>query len=382
MMRKKLLIVVSGAKFFLSHRLALAQAAAASGYEVHVATPASSLSHSITAAGLMYHCISLDRGGFNPCRDVMAFFSLYRLYQKIKPDIVHQVTLKPILYGGLAARLAQVPSVVNAFTGLGYLFISDRFLMQGLRKLVELGYKIGFRHPNLRVIFQNNEDRWQFVDKKLLHERNTVLIRGSGVDMKAFSFSEESNDTPVVILPARMLWDKGVAEFVAAARMIQHRGFAVRFALIGEGDAANPAVVPTQQLHDWVREGVVEWWGERHDMPAVMRQSHIVCLPSYREGLPRVLVEAAASGRAIITTETPGCREVVSHGKNGLLVPIKNVTALVEAIITLLNNPELRKTMGRLGRQRVERDYDLAVILQQTLAIYENLDQPTFNALV
>lgn len=373
MIKKKLLIVVSGAKFFLSHRLTLAQAAKNAGYEVHIATPRSNLNQSIIAAGFVHHRILLDRGGINPLRDILTLCSLYRLYRKIKPDIVHQVTLKPILYGGIAARLARVHSVVNAFTGLGYLFISKSPFIKILRNLIAKTYKISFRHPNQRVIFQNNNDRSWFIDNKILHPDTTLLIRGSGVDMTEFSFSDETNEMPLVILPSRLLWDKGVAEFVATARCLRQKNVKARFVLVGDCDKENPKVVPRSQLTKWVDEGVIEWWGERDDMPEVISQSHIVCLPSYREGLPRVLVEAAACGRAIVTTDTPGCRDVVCDGENGFLVPIKDTNALANAIVTLLADPQLRKTMGRAGRQRVEIDYSLDVVLQQTLAIYEKL---------
>jgi len=222
-MSKKLLIVVSGAKFFLSHRLTLALAAQQAGYEVHVATPESPLNQKIIANGLIHHCISMDRGGFNPLRDVSSLGSLYRLYRRIKPDVVHLVTIKPILYGGIAARMAKVPAVVSAFTGLGYVFIANKKSIKLLRGVVQWGCKIAFRHPNAKIIFQNNDDRNRFVKNKLLKKENTVLIHGSGVDMQAFAPSDECEATPLVILASRLLWDKGVAEFVAAARYCRQK---------------------------------------------------------------------------------------------------------------------------------------------------------------
>lgn len=372
-MKKKLLIVVSVAKFFLSHRLTLAKAAQAAGYEVHIATPSSTLNVDITANGLIHHCISMDRGGLNPFRDVLAISSLCRLYKRIQPDLVHLVTIKPILYGGIAARLMRVPAVVNALSGLGYMFISTAHKIKILRSLVLFLYKMAFRHPNMCAIFQNENDLEFFVNKKLLDKNNTVLIRGAGVDMQEYALSAEpANSSPIIILPSRMLWDKGIAEFVAAARMVKKQ-MAARFVLAGHCDEANPAVISQQQLSAWASEGVIEWWGERKDMPAVFRQANIVCLPSYREGLPRVLVEAAASGRAIVTTDTAGCRDVVHDGENGLLVPIKNATALAEALLKLIRNPQLRISMGRQGRQIVAQDYSLDTVLTQTLATYQDL---------
>ncbi len=375
-MKKKLLIVVSGAKFFLSHRLTLAKAAQEAGYEVHVATPPSELNDTITANGLIHHCISMDRGGLNPYRDVISIFSLYNLYKRIKPDIVHHVTIKPILYGGMAARLARVPAVVNAISGLGYLFIGDKNKIKILRSLVLLAYKISFAHPNMCAIFQNEDDRSFFINKKMLNDDQTILIRGSGVDMKLYQPTEESNESePIVILPSRVLWDKGVAEFVEAARMLKQQNVSARFVLAGYFDYANPAVVPETQLKAWVNEGIIEWWGERDDMPIVLGQSNIVCLPSYREGLPRVLVEAAASARVIVTTDSPGCRDVVRDGENGFLVPIKNGKALANALLKLIGNLDLRKSMGEKGRKFVEHDFSLDTVLKQTLEMYQGLSK-------
>ncbi len=371
---KKLLFVVSGAKFFLSHRLTLAQAAKNAGYKVHVATPPSEFIQNIREAGLIYHPIMMDRGGLNPIKDIASLISLYRLYRKIKPTIVHHVTVKPILYGGLAARLARVPGVVHALTGLGYIFISESRAIARLRGLIQRAYRIAFRHKNLRAIFQNEEDQGQFISRKIVDPKNCILIAGSGVCMSTFTPSEEALETPLVILASRLLWDKGVAEFVEAARILKKKNIPSRFALIGEGDEANPASIPKQQLEAWSAEGVVEWWGERFDVPEIMKQAHVVCLPSYREGLPRVLVEAAASARAIITTDTPGCRDVVRHGENGLLVKPRNSEELASAMEVLINDVELRKKMGSRGREMVEEKYSLTRIIDQTLRVYEDLE--------
>src|SRR3990167_3808473 len=374
-MSKKLLIVVSSIAFFLSHRLTLAKAALASGYEVHVAIPdSSSRDQEVNHYGLQYHRIFMNRGGFNPLQDGISLWSLYRLYRSVKPDIVHHVTMKPILYGSLAARWARVPAVINAVSGLGYLFIANGWWIKRVRAVVKQCLKWALRYPRRYVIFQNEHDRQQFLHEQLLEEQSTFLIRGSGVDMHEFPYTSELLGTPIVLMASRLLWDKGVGEFVAAARYIQQqKNLSVRFVLVGGRDPANPAVISHRQLKRWCEEHCIEYWGERTDMPQVMQAAHIVCLPSYREGLPRVLVEAAAIGRAIVTTDTPGCRDVVRDGENGLLVPVKNVEQLVHALMTLLQNPVLRQTMGRRGRALVEKEYALEVILQQTLAIYQTL---------
>ncbi len=370
---KKLLFVVSGSKFFLSHRLALAQAALAAGYEVHAATPLSQLNQRIIDAGLIYHPIKLERGGKNPFKEMITIFSLWRLYRRVRPDIIHQVTVKPILYGGIAARFAKVPATVNAFTGLGFMYTNQSLGTRCLRRIMQWGYKFSFRHKNSRVIFQNSDDKNQFINSKLLKPSQCVLIRGSGVSMSTFMPSDESKDDILVVLAARMLWDKGIGEFVEAARFLKNKKITARFALVGGLDESNPTAISEKQLQHWVNEGIVEWWGERSDMPAIMQKAHIVCLPSYREGMPRVLVEAAASGRPIITTDVPGCRDIVQPEINGLLVPAKNSMALAAAMEKLIINPELRRMLGQKGRELVKDEYALETVIQQTLTIYDLL---------
>ncbi|MFW0085255.1 MAG: glycosyltransferase family 4 protein [Coxiella endosymbiont of Haemaphysalis japonica] len=370
-LRKKLLIVVNDVKFFISHRLCLAKAAKAVGYDIHVATP--DYNEQIGAAGFVHHTIILNRGSLNPFKDVVTVFSLLRLYWRLKPDIVHHITVKPILYGGIAARLAQIPAVVNVFTGLGFIFIAQSCFMSLLRKMVQKGYRWAFNHRNMRVIFQNKEDKGYFIQANILKEDKTVLIPGSGVCMKTFYPVDEPLGQLRVILASRLLWHKGVGEFVEAARLLKKRKVKAQFILVGAIDAANPAAISDVQLEEWEREGIIEWWGERTDMPKIMREAHIVCLPSYREGLSRVLIEAAASGRAIVATDVPGCRDVVHDGENGLLVPVKDREELALAIETLIHNSSLRKEMGLKGRVMVEKKYELKRIIKQTLNVYKEL---------
>ncbi|AIT62984.1 glycosyltransferase family 4 protein [Coxiella burnetii] len=372
-MKKKLLIVINNAKFFISHRLSLAKAAKVANYDVHVATPVSPLIEKIKEEGFSYHAIQIDRCGFNPFKDIFALFSLWKLYRRLQPDIVHHVAIKPVLYGGIAARLAGVPAVVNALTGLGFIFIAQSRYIRILRSILQQGYKLVFQHKNTCVIFQNEDDRTQFLQTKLLDPNNSVLIPGSGVSMSAFYPMEEMPGVPRVILASRLLWDKGVGEFVEAAKILKQKKIDACFILVGGIDSENPSAINQKQLEHWESEGLIEWWRESTEMLAIMHRANIVCLPSYREGLPRVLVEAAASGRAIVTTDVPGCRDVVCDGENGLLVPVKNSEELASAIEILIQNPELRKEMGRRGRARVESKYELDKINFQTMMVYETL---------
>ncbi|MFZ3059432.1 MAG: glycosyltransferase family 4 protein [Candidatus Methanoperedens sp.] len=369
----KLLFVVNDAAYFLSHRLHVAQAAQEVGFEVHVATPEGHATSAIVDEGLTYHPVPLTRKGVNPWQELGSIVALVSLYHKLQPDIVHHVTIKPVLYGGIAARLARVPAVVDAVTGLGYVFIARGFKLSLLRSAVKLGYKVALSHRNQRVIFQNPDDSALFLDAGIVTIRDTVLIKGSGVDTSIFTPLPEVRGTPLVVLASRMLWDKGVGEFVEAAKMLRAKGVHARFALVGDTDSGNPAAVSATQLETWKNPGEVEWYGKRDDMPAVFSKAHVVCLPSYREGLPRALIEAAACGRAIVTTDTPGCREIVRHGENGLLVPVRDSKALADAVRTLIEDPVLRAKMGARGREIAVAEFSQEQVIKETLSVYHEL---------
>lgn len=373
-MSMRILYIVNDANFFLSHRLPLALAAQGDGFDIHVATPLSDDVEKIRAAGFRFHPIPLTRRGARLGEELASVIALYRLYRKVKPDLVHLVTIKPVLYGGIAARLAGVPAVVSAVTGLGYVFIARGFKASLLRTAVKGAYRFALGHANGRVIFQNPDDRSSFLKARLVDSRQTVLIKGSGVDMTQFSPSPEPPGVPLVVFAARMLWDKGVGEFVDAARWLCGMGIKSRFALVGDTDSGNPAAVPKSQLESWQQSGVVEWWGQYTNMPMVFAQSHIVALPSaYGEGVPKVLIEAAASGRPIVTTDTPGCREIVQHGENGLLVPVRDVAALTEALRRLLEDAELRRRMGAKGREIAVAEFSVERVVSETLDVYREL---------
>lgn len=372
--RPRLLFVVNDPSFFLSHRLPLALAARRAGADVHVATQSGPAAEQIAAEGLPFHGVPINRSGVGLLGELQSLLALIRLYRAVRPDIVHHVTIKPVLYGSIAARLARTPGVVNAITGLGYVFAAKGTRAELLRALVKRMYKSAFDHPRNRVIFQNPDDRSRFLAAGLLRECTAVLIRGSGVSLEHFPLTREQKSAPVVILASRMLWHKGVGEFVEAARRLRNAHVGARFVLVGDTDSGNPSAIPRSQLEMWHAEGVIEWWGHRNDMPRVFAQSHIVCLASeYGEGVPKVLIEAAASGRPIVTTDSPGCREIVRHGVNGLLVPIRDTARLAGAIHQLIEAPKLRREMGLRGREIVEAEFSVEQVVRETLAVYREL---------
>ena len=372
--KPKILFFVTEDWYFCSHRLPLALAAQHAGYEVLVVTRINQHGEFILSHGLKLIPLELSRRSYNPLKELSVIWHLLRIYHEHKPDVVHHVALKPVLYGTLVARLAGVPAVVNALAGLGFLFVSKRLLARVTCTLVEATFRLLFNRPRLQVIFQNPDDLGLLVGRGILSNDHAVLIRGSGVDTKLFTEAPpQPNGMPLVILASRMLWDKGIGEFVEAVRLLRSQGIISRFALVGEGDAENPSSISSTQLASWHDEGVIEWWGRRDDMPQVFAEAHIVCLPSYREGLPKVLIEAAACGCPIVTTNVPGCREIVRQGENGLLVPPRDVNALALALQRLLNDAELCKTMGRRGRALVEAEFSIEQVVEQTLLIYKDL---------
>ena len=309
----------------------------------------------------------------NPLRELIVLIRLVLLYRREKPDLVHQVALKPVLYGSIAARMTGSLRVVNAIAGMGFIFSSTALLARLLRPLIVGAFRMLLGGRDRLLILQNPDDLQLLVDAKVTVADQVRLIRGSGVDPQYFTWSAEPAGVPLVVLASRMLWDKGIAEFVDAARLLRTEGVAARFVLVGDTDADNPAAVPPAQLAAWRDEGIIEWWGRRDDMPVVLASANLVCLPSYREGLPKVLLEAAACGRAIVATDVPGCREIVADGDNGLLVRVRDAVTLAAALGVLLTDPVRRQRMGQRGRDRVLAEFSEATVVAETLTVYREL---------
>jgi glycosyltransferase involved in cell wall biosynthesis len=371
--KPRLLFLVTEDWYFWSHRLDLARAARDAGMDVLVATRVDAHGERIRAEGFTLIPIRLLRSNRRPLRELAAIVELVLIYRRARPHIVHHVAMKPVLYGSFAAWFTSVPAVVNAFAGLGYTFIAADRRAKWRRLLITRALRWALRASSSRVIFQNDDDRDLFVRESIAVPDHTVVIRGSGVDVKRYTPRAEADGEPVVVLPARMLWDKGVGEFVEAARLLRQRGLRVRCVLAGMVDTHNPAMVSEAHLRAWQDEGVVEWVGHQEDMPVVFARAHVVVLPSYREGLPRVLLEAAACARSIVATDVPGCREIVRHGDNGLLVPPRDPLALAQAIATLVEDPALRVRMGARGRQLAVNEFSSERITGEVLALYQTL---------
>lgn len=371
--RPKLLFFVTVDWFFCSHFLGRAVAAQQAGYEVIVLTRVEQHGEIIRDAGFRLLPLKISRSSVNPLAALRAVIHVVRVYRAESPDIVHHVALKPILLGALAARLVGLHRVVNAVVGGGYAFSSGRLLARLIRPLVITGLKLLLNPQGSKVVFENKDDLESFSRIGLVRIPDSVLIPGAGVDPGQFRPSVGAHDPPVVVLVARLLWDKGVGEFVEAARMLRQRDVSARFVILGEPDPENRACIDAATIDYWKVKGIVELWGFRSDIPQVLAASSIACLPSYREGLPKSLLEAMAAGLPCVSTDVPGCREVVRDGDNGLLVPPKNPSALADALEILITSPELAIRMGKRGRERLEQEFSEQQVNSSTLALYREM---------
>jgi glycosyltransferase involved in cell wall biosynthesis len=370
----KVILTANTDWYLYNFRLSLARYLRDQGLEVMLVSPPGRYASYLDKTGFRWIPWPVGRQSLAPWTEARAYRLLKKIYQDEKPDIVHHFTVKPVLYGSLAARKLRVPAVINSITGLGYVFLSQEYKAHWLRALVLSGYRSAFSHPNQAAIFENANDRQVFLNHRLLSADRTYLIEGVGVDTDRFTPQPEVEGTPLVVLPSRMLWDKGVGTLVEAARLL-HERLPVRIALVGEPDPGNPATIDEAQLNAWTQEGLVEYWGWQADMPAVFAQSMLVTLPSLGEGVPTVLLEAASSGRAIVATDVPGCREAVIPGVTGLLVPSHDASALAHALYTLLADPTTRLAMGSAGRQMVLDRFTNTQINQATWEVYRSVMQ-------
>jgi glycosyltransferase involved in cell wall biosynthesis len=371
----KIIFVVQSLDFLISHRLKICINAKKNGFLVCIAAPYSKDGvKKIKDLGFDFHELRFSRSGLNPFSELNFIFQLFKLFSNLKPEILHLITIKPYLYGGLVARVLKVPSVVSAVSGLGMPFSSNRLRYRVLRVALYPLYKLAFGHKNQKIIFQNKNDRDILLNWNVVKTDQTIMIRGSGVDLKIFSCTNESKGHPVVVFAARLLIDKGVGVFADAAYLLKKKGVEARYWIVGDIDIHNNNSVSVVQLNQWKSEGVVKILGRRDDIHSVFSESNIVVFPSfYGEGLPKVLLEASACCRSIITTDHPGCRDAIDPGKTGLLVPIKDVTALADSIEYLINNPLVRLKIGKAGRSLAEREFSDEKIASYHVKIFKEL---------
>lgn len=368
----RLLFLITEDWTFWEIRRDLARIALDAGYEVTIATRVTAHAERIRQEGFRLVPIRMLRESRNPFRELLTFLELVRVYRRVCPQIVQHVAMKPALYGSFAAWVTRIPSVINVFGGLGYAFTDRPHEASVLRSLLQRGLRLAIALSRSVVVVQNPDDRDVLVQENVVTPSQVRLIAGSGVDVHRFVPVDPPAGDPIVMLVGRMLWDKGVGEFVDAVVRLKQQGVCACFVLVGRCDQGNPTAIAEAQLQQWERDLGIEWWGHREDLPEVIGRATLVVLPSYREGLPKVVLEAAACGKAVIATDVPGCREVVQHEITGLLVPVRDPVALADAIARLLSNHGLRKAMGTSGREFVVREHSKEKIGQHFLDLYQD----------
>ncbi|WP_372746958.1 glycosyltransferase family 4 protein [Lutibacter sp.] len=373
--KKTVLIVVNVDWFFISHRLCIATQAIQEGWSVVVIGKDTGRAHEIEAEGIQFVNISFTRSGVNPLIEVQTIFKLLKLYRAIKPDLVHHITFKPIIYGSLITKFIKVKGVVNAISGLGYNFSTNenKFISGVVRNLM----KVAFHHKNMAIIFQNKEDFRDLKSSKIISDTHKLFfIKGSGVNLGGFQCkSDIKNDKINILFPSRMIWEKGVKELIEAANLLYSKyQDKIIFKLYGIIDYDSKSCVPESYLLENTIKNYIEWYGYEKNISAVFNMADIVVFPSYyREGMPKTLLEACAAGKPIITTDSIGCKECVEEGYNGYKVPVKSGVALANAIEKLINAPEEMVRMGKNSRAKAEKEFDQKEVVLKHMEIYNML---------
>lgn len=398
--KSRLLFFIGEDSTFYTHRINLAKAALKEGYQVAIATRCNKYQSIIENAGIqVFPLKKFQRSSINPWGQIQSLLELNTIYKQYQPNIVHHVAMKPVIFGTIIARFNKVPKIINALGGLGYIFTDSvettdstesikskrSHLIQFLKKIKKTILRTGvlklfqwiFSHPNTKLILQNTDDIQTLLSSHCITENKITLIRGAGVDIQAFPahppMPQLSPNSPIIITcVSRLLWDKGIGDLVEAAKIMRDHDIPAKVILYGEPDLENPTAIPLHTLQTWHNANIIEWRGHCEQVAQAYAECHIAVLPSfYREGLPKTLLEAASSARPIVTTDATGCREVVEDQINGILIPVKNVEALVEALVKLCQDEPLRNKMGAAGRERVEKYFSDTLIHQQTLALYQ-----------
>jgi len=371
-MMGKLLFIVNIDKFFVSHRLPIALEAIKRGYEVHIATTITKELHFLEQNGLIVHPLNLHRSRSG----ISIFFELWEIFSifiKVKPDIVHLITIKPVILGGIVARILRTPAVVSAVSGLGYIYINDGIMAFLKRRVISFLYYFALGHSNQKVIFQNTDDSMLLSKLSYMPISKSILIPGSGVDLSLYRLRAPPSGIPIVLFAARLLKDKGVNDFVNASKIVNKFKLRARFIIYGDIDLSNPSSINQEQLSKWEKESDIELRGFNAHMEEVIPTALIVALPSYREGFPKVLIEAAACGRAVVTSNVPGCRDAIVNNVTGILIPKKDSYALANSISFLLDNPVYCRELGKNGRKRAEKLFSIKKVTSKHMDIYRDL---------
>ncbi|WP_250523377.1 MULTISPECIES: glycosyltransferase family 4 protein [unclassified Caballeronia] len=364
--------------YLFNFRLSFARKLRDAGFEVILLSPDGEYGPKLRDQGFRWHAVPMNRRSLNPLRELALVLWLARFFQREKPQLVHGFTIKSAVYGSFASKLAGVPARVNAVAGMGYVFTSRDLKARILKPVVRTVMRSALNGRDSILVLQNPDDIKLFEAARIVEKQSIRLIKGSGVDLTRFKVREASPDDVAkplrILLAARLVWDKGIEEYVEAARMLRRENRTVRFLLAGSPDDGNPASVSTAMVQGWVKEGLVEWLGHVSDMPKLFTEVDVMVLPSYREGLPKALIEAAGCALPLITTDAPGCREVVSEsGVDGLQVPVRDARALADAIRQLDDDRALARKLGLAAREKALKNFDERIVIEKTLAVYREL---------
>lgn len=343
------------------------------GYKVTLLTRISKYKDLIESSGIKVVPWNINRSSLNFYSEIKSINSILSLMNENNPDIIHAVALKPIIYSGIIASIKKTKLRVFAMGGLGFIFSSNLLKARLIRPFLVNILRILFKSSKIRLILQNQDDKDLLLDYKIISNEQVILIKGVGVDTNEY-FPQTNNNKNTIVLPARMLWDKGVAEFVECAKRFKKTKGSARFCLVGGPDPKNPQSIPIKKIEEWVESGIIEWWGHQEQMIDVYSKASIVCLPSYREGLPKSLLEAASCALPIVAFNVPGCREIVRDGVNGFLIPLNNIDEMYSSILRLINDSQLSYKMGLKGREIVLKEFSQTVIADQTMQVWNGLN--------
>ncbi|MAJ22877.1 MAG: hypothetical protein CBC24_03410 [Candidatus Pelagibacter sp. TMED64] len=379
--KKKIIYIINDLSFFVSHRLPLALHAKSKKWNVKIliGKPGSKIMEKhaknlINQYDLDIKRINFSSSSLNIFSEIIGFLQIFFEIFLFKPNIVHLVSNKPILYGGIISRILNIPCLIVAISGMGAMFTGKKEGLMSLLPSIYLKFlKFILKHKNLKLILQNKDDNFFFIDNNLVNEKKITLIPGSGVDLNKYKNSSNFKNEKIILFPARILIDKGTIEFVESAKILKEKYPDWRFVLVGASGYKNPSSISETKINEWIDKGYIEWWGYKNEMSEIFMRSSIVCLPSYREGMPKSLLEAAAAGKPVITTDVTGCREAILAGVTGELVPVKNISKLVESLSKLIENRSLCEEYGKEGKLMAKEKFDIKNIVSKTFSLYESL---------
>jgi glycosyltransferase involved in cell wall biosynthesis len=372
-MKNKIIFLVNVDSFFVSHRLPIAKQLLLDGYEVHIATQFTRYKKTLLKMGFNTHDINFNKNSVNLLKAILPIFQIFFLIRKIKPTIIHLISLKPIIFGGFVTLISPINSMVISITGLGSMFLKKDIFYKIRENMFNLFYRIIFLFPNLKVILQNRSDLNYLIKNAKLKKNKTEIIRGSGVDLKSLKFSEIPKRAPIIVMASRIIADKGIFEYIKSIQYLKKHNFEGKFYLVGDIDHKNPSAIKKSTVNYWHKKKIIIYVKHQKKISTFLKKSTIIVLPSYREGFPKILMEAAACGRPVVTTNVPGCKDAIIKNVTGILVPPKNHILLARAIKNLCDNRKRLETIGKAARKHALKNFDINNVVSQHLYIYKTI---------